>query len=118
MSAIRDKVLNGIVEQGSVGAGYAQAARDSASQVARAVTHGQRPDAALRELGIAKPFDLIHQPDLLAHLNERILHVIVGGGDVHDVPSAECVGEKLRGKANPTREDVERAFEECRRAGR
>jgi hypothetical protein len=112
-SPIRANIEDGIAEGLSVERAYDRAAIRMAKGLAEAARQGGTTEEALNALGVPNLREVALRLDRIGAQDSGSMRIILTGGHIDTVPSAECVAERLRGKPNPTRNDIEEAFAHC-----
>jgi hypothetical protein len=112
-SPIRADIEDGIAEGLSVEDAYDRTAIRMANGLAEAAGQSGTTEEALNALGVPNRREVALRLDRIGAQDSVSMKIILTGGHIDTVPSAECVAERLRGKANPTRRDVEEAFAHC-----
>ena len=113
MSAIRTAIIDRIVDTGNVDGAYREVASRASHDLAVAVRSGEPLRIVLDRFGLNETARKSLRPDISPPLAPHTFYVVIGGGGVDDVPDPGCVAERLKGKPNPTRSDIEEAFAAC-----
>jgi hypothetical protein len=106
---LRSLIVERIIEGLPVEAAYMDASDQVADYIYDAVQNGKTVEAG-DLLGVAPTVfeNLRFSPSF-----REGMRIILTGGGVTDIPNAACVAEKLKGKINPSRQDIEDAFLAC-----
>jgi hypothetical protein len=109
--AIRASVVDHLVEGKPVEEAYRLAADEANALAKQMIDRGGKTNEALESLGIVDTGR--HRFYVISPFKRHAMYMIVSGGGVADVPDAACMQEKLAGKPNPTRDEVEAAVAAC-----
>jgi hypothetical protein len=112
-SPIRANIEDGIAEGLSVDRAYDRMAKRMAKRLVEGVRQGGTVEEALVALGVPNLREVALRLDQIGAHDSISMKIVLTGGHIDTVPSAECVAERLRSRSNPTRKDIEEAFAYC-----